>query len=168
MDTSKAIEFAEKYIGQTETPGNSGFIDSVFQEKIVECGWDKGEAWCAYFVELVWKEAFPELYEIFDELFSSGAVRTWNNFRKYPGFICDEEEAPGAIVIWQNYKNGAPHWTGHAGILIKIENGLIYSIDGNTNKSGSREGVMVDAKIRKLNFLPVNKGLVCKGFIKII
>lgn len=165
------LYFARKYLGEKELKGNSGFEDSDFQLKMEDCGWDSGQAWCAYYLELIWKEAYKNcdstMIKELDKLFSAGAVRTWNNF-KGSDFVTDRNPQEGCGVIWQNYKAGQPHWTGHAGIVYKVysdDSGLIETIEGNTNSSGGREGIEVAKKIRPLNFDPKVNGLVLLGFI---
>ena len=37
---------------------------------------------------------------------------------------------------------------GHTGLVYKIDENFIYTIEGNTNDSGSREGIMVCFKQR--------------------
>lgn len=162
-----AAQVAEKYIGYTEELNNSGFKDEAFEKRMESVGWQTGQAWCAYFTELVWKEAFPELFEKLDKLFSGGAVKTFTNFSKDSDFVCDKVPESGAVVIWQYYKDGKPHWSGHAGIVESIEGETIRTVEGNTNAAGGREGIEVAKKVRKLNFTPVARGLVLKGFIKI-
>lgn len=185
----KIINRAMYYRGQQEIPGNQGFIerdlhekidDKTFQEKMELCGWEKGQAWCAYFVELVWKEAYAgdPLVSLLDILFNAGALATWNNFSKSE-FITDKKPEPGAIAIWQNYryvtipnyhdlKNSRTElrgtWQGHAGIVIEVIKNEFVTIEGNTNENGSREGIEVARKIRLLSF-DIHKGLVLKGFI---
>jgi hypothetical protein len=162
----KAAEIALKYVGQQEKINNSGFKDENFEARMDKVGWQFGQAWCAFFAELVWKEAFPEKFKELDHLFNGGAVATWNNFSKNSDFVCDKVPEPGALVIWQNYKNGMPHWTGHVGIVVSVSETSIISVEGNTNSKGGREGVEVAKKIRPLNFETKQSGLVLKGFIK--
>lgn len=160
---NQIIEIAQSYIGMKEISGNQGFQDKRFQELMEECGWQSGQAWCSYFCELVWKQAFPELKEL-DKLFSSGAVQTYNNF-KQSDFFVDHKPEPGAVAIWQTWKNNEPYWTGHAGIVESIVNGNeIMTIEGNTNSAGGREGIEVARKRRQLNY-DARNGLVLKGFI---
>ena len=163
---------ASLYIGQKEIIGNKGFENAVFEDKMESCGWDVGQAWCAYFTELVWKEAYelykPEVIPVLDKLFSAGAVKTFNNFNKSPKFQTSKNPAVGAVVIWQYYKNGKPHWSGHAGIVSESVVGLgnkFKTIEGNTNSQGGREGIEVAEKTRLLDFSPKTRGLVLKGFI---
>ncbi len=163
---SKVVEIALKYIGERETPNNSGFKDSEFEQKMSHVGWQKGQAWCAYFTELVWKEAFPEKFDELDKLFNAGAVATFTNFAKDTDYICDKMPEPGAVVIWQHYKDGKPTWMGHAGIIESFDSVNLYTIEGNTNAQGGREGIEVAKKTRAFDFLPKQNGLVLRGFIK--
>jgi hypothetical protein len=88
------INEANIWIGEKEIEGNKGFLNDRFQYLMEQVGWKKGEAWCAYFAELVWKLAYSKynslIVDELDVLFSAGAVRTWNNFRKDKGFECNK------------------------------------------------------------------------------
>jgi hypothetical protein len=161
---NKAVEVAKSFIGMKEIPGNMGFEDERFEELMEEVGWQKGQAWCSYWVELVWKLAFPDQKERLDKLFAAGAVKTYNNF-KGSEYKVDHHPEPGCVAIWQTWKDNLPHWTGHAGIVVRVINDNQFeSIEGNTNSSGGRDGIEVAKKIRKIN-LDTRNGLVLKGFI---
>lgn len=168
---STIVEKAKSFIGQHEIRGNMGFEDDKFQQLMEAVGWQEKQAWCAYFTELVWKLAYAEFDSTFvnrlDILFSAGAVKTWNNFL-YSEFVHLLEPTPGDVVIWQNYRNGKPHWTGHAGIVVATDYNQAHftTVEGNTNDKGGREGIMVASKSRLIDFEPRQKGLVLKGFIK--
>jgi len=164
---SKVVDVALKYVGQKEKINNSGFNDYEFEDRMEKVGWKQGQAWCAYFTELVYKEAFPERFNELDKLFSGGAVATYNNFFNSPNFICNDKPEPGAIVIWQYYKNSVPHWSGHAGIVKEVFEKEFSTIEGNTNSEGGREGIEVSEKLRMIDFRKKQQGLVLKGFIKI-
>jgi hypothetical protein len=159
-------EIAIKYIGETEKPGNMGFNDAEFEKKMKAVGFQKTHAWCAYFTELVFKEAFPERFKELDKLFSAGTIQTFRNFRdaSYPVSNVPKE---GNLVIWQTFKNGEPQTTGHAGVVVQVvDNDTFYSVEGNTNDGGGREGYIVAKKLR--NFIPnVQNGLKVLGFIKV-
>jgi hypothetical protein len=162
------LEKAQKYIGQKELQNNSGFVDFDFWQKMKNVGHDRGEAWCALFTELVWKEAYQQYdstkFNELDKLFSDSATKTFSNF-KANGWDVNRIAESGALIIWQYHENGKPTWKGHAGIVKMLENEFIHTIEGNTNAGGSREGDQVAEKIRKYNFEPVQKGLVLLGFI---
>lgn len=158
-------EVAIKYIGQTEKPGNMGFNDEEFEAKMKAVGFKRSHAWCAYFAELVFKEAYPEKFKELDKLFSASAVKTYKNFRDagYPMHNTPEKDC---LVIWQMHKNGKPQWQGHAGIVVRVEpnNWIFESVEGNTNDGGGREGYIVAMRSRR-HLAKVDNGLKVLGFI---
>jgi CHAP domain len=161
------VETALKYIGQTEKPGNAGFNDAEFEAKMKAVGFDKGHAWCAYFCELVAKEARPEKFKEFDKLFSASAVKTFENFRD-AAYPISELPHPGNLAVWQMIKDGKPQWQGHIGIVVSVQpNGWIFeAVEGNTNDQGGREGYIVAKRIRK-TLKDVKEGLKIIGFVEI-
>jgi hypothetical protein len=166
MLSQKIVEVAKSYIGQQEISGNKGFKNTAFQKKMQDCGWQMGSAWCAYFTELVWKEAFGKshpLYSTLDRLFSPSAVSTYSNFKGYPnGFKAGSTPKVGSLVVWR-LGNG---WQGHIGIVTEIvDKSTFKTIEGNTNNAGGREGIEVAKKIRTLGMPFKAKGLNLIGFI---
>lgn len=159
---------AYQFLGEEEIRGNLGFKSERFQELIEAVGWQKGQAWCSYFIELVWRYAYGNqnsiIAEELESVFSAGVVKTLNNFKKDGKYIVSNTPMIGAIAIWQKYYNDQPHWSGHAGVVTKFSSEHFYSIEGNTNGDGSREGYEVALRIRKYNFA-VGEGLRLKGFI---
>jgi hypothetical protein len=166
---NKAVETALKYIGQTEKPHNSGFTQIDFERKMESVGFNKGHAWCAYFSELVFKEAYPDKKKEFDKLFNASAVKTFGNF-KDAGYLVNDLPQEGNLVIWQTQKDGEPQWTGHAGIVVSVEpepdHWKFESVEGNTNDGGGREGYIVARKKRKV-LKDVPDGLKVLGFVQI-
>ena len=161
----KPEEIAKKYIGQTEIPGNKGFNNADFEAKMKAVGFQPTHAWCCYFAELVFKEAFPEKFKDLDKLFSASTVQTFNNFKK-ANYVISDVPVKGYLVIWQNQKDGVPQSTGHAGIVTDVYNKELFkSIEGNTNDQGGREGYIVAEKLRKVK--KVQNGLQVLGFVKI-
>lgn len=159
------VEIAKSYIGKTEKPSNSGFNDEVFEQKMEEVGFEKGQAWCSYFAELVFKEAYPTNKEL-DKLFNASTVQTFANFKKKHPDKIFSTPIVGSLVIWQTQKAGVPQWTGHAGICVEVTDTKTFkSVEGNTNDKGGREGYTVALKTRKVQ--KVKDGLQVLGFIKI-
>lgn len=156
------VDIARKYIGQTEKPGNAGFSDAEFEIRMKAVGFQKGHAWCSYFAELCFKEAYPE--KELDKLFSASAVQTFKNF-KDAGYPVDLIPEAGKLVIWQNMTQGIPQWSGHVGIVTVVMANCFSTIEGNTNDSGGREGIEVAEKVRTLN--RKHTGLNVLGFITI-
>ena len=159
--------YATDSVGQEEIPGNKGFKDSVFDAWIrLHTSFANGHAWCVYFCWACWRQSYLDFghdVELLDEEFSGGAVRTFRHFKKL-GWT-SEIPRKGSIAIWQKYKNGSATQQGHAAIVEDWDNSYIYTIDGNTNDKGGREGYIVaDGKRRAYNFR-TKKGLVLLGFI---
>jgi hypothetical protein len=103
-----------------------------------------------------------------DELMTPSTQTTWQNFENDTSgkFKLSDKPSKGAIVIWQLYTNGVPEWKGHAGIVQNYDDNNFYTIEGNTNSQGGREGIEVAQKTRDYNF-DVNNGLRLKGFISL-
>jgi hypothetical protein len=160
------VAVATSYIGEREVKNNLGFKNDFFEKKMEAVGWRKGEAWCSYFAELVWKEALPrhdcQLRGLVDKLFSASATRTYQNFDVHPEFETGITPLPGAVAIWR-LGNG---WQGHAGIVTRVlKTGNFYSIEGNTNSTGGREGIEVSLKLRHSKKPYEANGLNLVGFI---
>ena len=155
----KIADIAKSYIGKNEVPGNMGFTDKVFEKKMIDVGFVKSWAWCALFLELCVKEGNPDFYKLHEKLFSASATSTYKNF----DIAKKTKQLPsvGDGVIWR-FGNG---WQGHAGIVISITDDGFYSIEGNTNAAGGREGIEVARKKRLLKTPYSPKGLNLVGFI---
>ena len=165
MKSYNIKDIAEKYLGQTEVKNNMGFTNPDFEKKMEVVGWRPSYQWCALFSELVWFEAFQgneEMLKLIKKNCSASAVKTYENFSQIE-MVSDKPEV-GAIVIWQSHKKGVPQWTGHAGIVTKVNKENFVSIEGNTNDNGSREGIMVAQKTRSYS-TSVYNGLAVLGFI---
>lgn len=157
-DTMKQIEIAKKYIGQKEKPGNDFDTDTPLGKILKDAGHKDGEAWCAYFAEAVFVETLRHL-------FSASTVTTFHNF-KNAGYEISETPKIGALVIWQRYTGGKPTWQGHCGIVTCVnEDNSFFSIEGNTDKAGSRTGGSVQENPHTL--ARVRDGLNVLGFVKI-
>ena len=162
--------FASSYLGKQETPNNSGFQDKIFQQEMASVGWRPGYSWCVYFTKLVWKKSIKNdtVRNIAMKLINGNSQVTLANFQKDQSgrFILTDSARAGAIVIFQEYKNGSGSPSGHAGIVIEVHPGYYFTIEGNTNDVGGREGYIVAKKKRKYNFWTTN-GLRLRKFISI-
>jgi hypothetical protein len=154
----RIVEAARQYIGQKEKPGNMGFINPEFDKKMREVGFVNSHAWCAYFAELVWREAGQDTTH-----FSASAFKTYLQYEA-AGRKGSKTAVPGALAVWRSVKNGRKGWTGHIGIVAEASAESFKCIEGNTNKAGGREGIEVALKVRTYNWKQVN-GLELVGFI---
>lgn len=161
----RQIEIAKEFLNHKESEGNAFDENTPLGRMLKLAGHRDGEAWCAYFQEAIFCEAFPFKDKELRKLFSASAVKTFENFKE-DGFDCHQRPRVGDLVIWQRYENGVPTWKGHAGVVINIlSNGSFEAIEGNTNSAGSREGDSVQIKIRTL--AKRNDGLNVLGFVTI-
>lgn len=159
----KLIEIARQDIGKKEKSGNSGFEDKQLEKDMRAVGWSPGWAWCASIQEKwVW-QAFPELKQEVQGYFVPSAVATFRNL-KNAGYPVSMIPTPGALVYWQRMKDGHAQWQGHAGVVSTVVSPTeFFSIEGNTNPAGSREGDSVQEKHRFVK--EVENGLQVIGFV---
>ena len=158
-------EVAEKYIGQTEIKGNMGFTNPDFEKRMKAVGFKPSYQWCAIFAELVWNEAYQgdkEMLKVISKNCNPSAVKTFKNFNAEG--MTSYKPVVGSMVIWQSWRNGHRHWTGHAGIVVEVNDENFVSIEGNTNDSGGREGYVVARKKRSYR-TKVHNGIAVLGFI---
>jgi surface antigen len=167
------VKVAEKYVGIKEVKGNQGWFSEkypkfaeAFEESMKSHGFNYGQAWCAYFGELVWAEVYDDLglASDMDKYFSGSARRTLSKFKEADDWETGLVPMVGAIVVWKRMKGGKATWQGHVGIVKEVNDGHMITIEGNTNDAGSREGDTVARKIRKYNFVS-SSGLALEGFI---
>lgn len=167
--TNAIVGNAMSFVGEKEISGNLGFEDEKFEEMMKAVGWEKTQAWCAYFAELVWKLSYAprseEVVKKLDKLFSASAVQTYKNF-KDAEWTVSKEPKRGSVIIWQKYNDDEPHWSGHVGIVAAVDDSVrVTTIEGNTNAQGGREGIEVAIKERQLKDKGVGSRLVYIGCI---
>lgn len=163
----KMIAFSKALVGQQEISGNLGFKNIEFESLIKEVGWKVGDAWCVYFVKLVWYQKAPDwIKSKINRTLSGSSQTTWSRLQADPAFITSTVPKPGDIVIWQTYQDGVGKWSGHAGIVTRVGLGDFKTIEGNTNTEGGREGYIVAEKTRNYDW-NTNNGLRLKGFARI-
>lgn len=163
MTPEKIVAVAQKYIGQQEVSGNMGWKDKNFEAAMKEIGWAPTHSWCCYFTELVAKEAAgkntPE-WKAFDKLFQASCTATYANFSGSSMFKVGKVPKVGSLIVWRMGHG----WKGHIGIVESVKDGVMTTIEGNTNLAGSREGTHVLRKTRKLVWTN-GPGLNLVGFI---
>ena len=162
----KVIAVSKAFVGQQEKSGNSGFQNAEMERLMKEVGWHEGDAWCVYFAKLMWYMKAPEwLKPKIKTSISGSSQQTLKNVSNDPAFVVSKIPRIGDMVIWQTYKNGSGKSTGHAGIVQRVNVNDFKTIEGNTNSSGTNEGVEVAEKTRTYDFDKTN-GLRLKGFVR--
>lgn len=161
----KIVDTARKYLGQKELPGNTFDEHTPLGRLVKAAGQADGEAWCSYFAEGIACEAYPEHAMELQKLFSASAVATYNKF-KISDMPISAMPVLGAIVVWQRFKDDVPTWQGHVGIVSRVEkDGSWWSIEGNSNRAGSREADSV-VELHRRN-IRTGSGLNVLGFISL-
>jgi hypothetical protein len=145
-----AVQIADSFEGIKEVGSNQGFNNKNFERMMLDVGWWKGAAWCAFSLKLIYKLAgiqttvtgwSPTAYNKKHVIFTDGVLR--------------EPIRPGdsGTLSYAKYKNSKRYKAiGHAFIVKKsIGNSAVVTGEGNTDGNGSREGDGFYEKIRPLN-----------------
>jgi len=134
----KALELAATQIGVREHGRNRGpEIDGYCRE----IGHDptKADPWCATFVSAMVKRAADVLGVPVPIHLTAGC---WTLDEKAPPYMRSSQPAPGAIFLLNGHK--------HTGFIeTTTADGVIVTIEGNTNPGGSVEGDGVYRRTRK-------------------
>jgi hypothetical protein len=155
----ETLRFAAKQIGVMEQPLGSNRGPQVdFYLKSV--GADLGTPWCAAFVYFCFQQAAVGLGSANPVIRTASVLDHWNRAGAagIPRLGRDECVAtpslvrPGMIFIIIN-SNGS----GHCGLVESVTGSLLTTIEGNTNDTGSREGIGVFRR-QKRTIASVSRG----------
>ena len=155
--SAKALEIAISQLGVREK-GSSNAGPQVDQY-LKSVGLKPGYPWCMAFVYWCYNQAAGSLCFPNFLIRTGGVLHQWIEQQPTRKIILDKVlkrpaiVQPGAVFI-MDYGKG----TGHTGLVERIQDGLVYTIEGNTNDEGSREGFEVCRRTRKL--------ISIKGFIQ--
>jgi cell wall-associated NlpC family hydrolase len=148
---------AQSQIGVMEDPpgSNRGEKVEAYQASV---GIDPGTFWCAAFVYWCFQQACTNAGRRNPVLKTGHCMTHWN---RTPGKKIAAADAvnkpslikPGHIFI---INTGGSH--GHTGLVEKVEGGFIHTIEGNTNPSGSSNGIGVFNNTRKI--VKINRGFI--------
>lgn len=150
--SERIVAFAREFLHVKEIGANGGFNDAGFELLIKTYGWRQGYAWCMFFCKMVWALAYRDTqqYEAVSRVLNGSVLDSYRR-AKLEGWRITDKPVEGGILIFD-----AGNGKGHACICYKIRNEFsVGTIDGNTNKAGSREG---DAVMEKHRILNANKG----------
>lgn len=145
MLAEKTLQIAISQLGVEENPKGSNSGPQVNQY-LKSVGLGPGFAWCMAFVYWCVNEACKQLV-IENPLLKTGGVLYQLRHTKCRIIPVKSWQAvkPGDIFIME-FKNGK----GHAGIVKSIRNGIVHTVEGNTNDEGSREGYEVCERERSI------------------
>jgi hypothetical protein len=141
----RTLEIALSQQGVSEQPKGTNTGPQV-NEYLKSAGISPGYPWCMAFVYWCVSRACEEFKIVNPLVRTGGVMNQWNQtkLRKIPRI--SRSVKPGDVFIMQ-----FGHGTGHTGFVEKIEGGLIYTIEGNTNDDGSREGYEVARRTRPIS-----------------
>lgn len=124
--TTKRIEIAKSQIGKGEKGGNNAGEDVYTYTK------NQSVPWCAAFVSWVRRQAGEEAHYIYS------ARQYWE---LYKDRRVDSPRAGDIMCFWRKGKDSG---LGHVGIVIKVTEKYIYTIEGNKGK--------YPAKVKELRY----------------
>lgn len=161
---------AARWLGEEEIPPNRGFKNPEFQRWLESFGWRTGAAWCGFFVRACYLESLKNCVPWRDSAsltLLGSVVHNWQAVtdRTYRGYFqAYGKPSVGDVACWQ--KVGTRQ--GHCGIVEKVDGPQIFTtIEGNTNDTGSREGLKVCRHPHTLAEVNRLTGLKLLGFIGI-
>jgi hypothetical protein len=148
----QVLQEASSQIGVMEVPLGSNRGPQVDQY-LRSVGLDPSTgsfAWCAAFVYFCFQQSAAQLNVANPAIKDAGVLDCWNKAGKTSVHRIAASEATHAPVLVKPgmvflLKTGAA--TGHMGLIEKIEGEIFTTIEGNTNLSGSREGIGVFRRV---------------------
>lgn len=159
---SSVIGKAMAHLGKRETTQNAGPEIRMFT-----CG--KNEPWCADFVSYVlWEAGVPIASgENGWKVASVAAIREhftrlgrWTNIKTLGSNSVPDCVKPGDLITWTKDNASGEGTKGHIGIVEKVQDGKVYTIEGNTRGEGSTRPDMVARKEHKITDLINDRGTV--------
>jgi hypothetical protein len=145
----KTLEIAITQIGVEEIPRNSNSGPEV-EIYLKSVGLGKGYSWCMAFVYWCTQKAALQLAVNNPLKRTAGVLDQYNSRPFLVAFV----PQPGDVFIMDLGKG-----LGHTGIVEKIVGNTLYTVEGNTNSVGGREGYKVCRKKRKM--------ITIKAFLRI-
>ncbi|MDO1445436.1 CHAP domain-containing protein [Rhodocytophaga aerolata] len=155
---SRTLEVAKGQIGIMEDPLGSNRGPQV-DRYLQSVGLGPGFFWCMAFVYWCFNEASKQLDRPNPMVRTGGCIKQWNeaNAKRIKGADAVNNPfliKPGHVFI-MDHGGGL----GHTGIVTSVNGGTIHTIEGNSNTSGSRNGIGVVELNRKINSIK-------KGFLE--
>lgn len=142
LEIATAQDGIQEKTGKNDGPAVEAFLASV--------GLPKGYAWCMAFVYWAFQQASHELGVSNPLLRTAGVLRQWNEGKNKKA----TKPQKGDIFI-MDFGGGS----GHTGFVVEVKGTTVKTFEGNTNDSGSREGLKAMFRTRNISS--------CKGFIRV-
>ncbi len=154
---TEVLKEAVSQIGVMENPPGSNKGPEVNQY-LASVGLQPGLYWCAAFVYWSFNEASKKLNRS-NPLVKTGHVMShWNKTAEKKILTVDAANNPSLIKPGHIFILNTGGSSGHTGLVEKTEGGFIHTIEGNSNNSGSRNGIGVFRLQRKI--ARINRGFI--------
>lgn len=153
MDTArKEIDTMEDPIGSNSGPRINQYLKSV--------GLDPGFFWCAAFVYWCYNESCLQLGRPNPLLKTAGCMEHWNRTtgKKIPK--SEAENNPSLVKAGQIFIINHGKGAGHTGLVERVDGGSIFTIEGNSNNDGSRNGIGVFLLPRPRKINTISAGFI--------
>lgn len=131
---AKALDIAKTQLGKDEKPHGSNWGEPV-KTYLASVGINFPASWCMAFIYWCFDQAAKDLSIKNNAIRTGGVMFAWN---KASAAIKSFEPKIGSVFIME-FGGGL----GHTGIVENYDDTFIYTIEGNTNDTGSREGIEV-------------------------
>ena len=140
------MRIARAEIGVEEDPLKSNSGPRV-NEYLASVGLGPGNPWCAAFTYWVYQNASGVQENPLPKTGYTPSLYQWGV--KHERMVAAHDARPGDLVLFYSSHLGR---IAHVGIVGQVtQSGLLWSIEGNTNSDGSREGYEVCRKCRPLS-----------------
>ncbi len=152
-----SLDVAAAQVGVREVPPNSNSGPQV-EQYLASVGLGPGHAWCAAFTYWCAREAARKNGQHTVPLIKTAWTPSiWNWARRRGSFLLPEDVLarrqklqPGCLFLLHGNVGGHPR-VKHVGFVAGAAGGMIETIEGNTNKRGSRDGGGVYRLSRKIH-----------------
>ncbi|MFG1359251.1 peptidoglycan-binding protein [Xanthobacter pseudotagetidis] len=164
---SAVIEIAQGEIDVREVPPGSNRGPQV-EAYLRSVGLKGGSPWCMAFVHWCFAGAAAAL-KVPNRVPGTGHVRTaWRQAGRIAAGVRvvaarDAARDPSLVTPGMVFFLGLDGDTGHAGIVTDNVNGVLSTIEGNTNDGGSREGIGVFRRVGRKVADPKTLGFAAFG-----
>jgi surface antigen len=162
--------FAGKWVGVKEIGNNQAFGNKVFEAMMKAVGWKSSDEWCMYFAKAVHYDFFkdqPQVQSNIQKILTGSTQQSFVNAKndKTGTYTTSNTPKVGDIIIWQ--RSTVP-WKGHAGVVTAVKDGMVETIEGNTDSIDLSNGQYVAKKLQisTVGSKMPDSTLVVRGYIR--
>jgi len=154
---TEVLKIAVTQLGVMEEPPGSNKGPEVDQY-LASVDLPPGNFWCAAFVYWCFNKAAVKSGRT-NPLVKTGHVMThWNKTTGKKILAAEAVDNPSLVKPGNIFLLNTGGSSGHTGLVEKVDGGFIHTIEGNSNNSGSRNGIGVFRLQRKI--AKINRGFI--------